>query len=159
MSFDLTILVNGKPVTQYFDKNKVKFIEGRPKSPFKLKLENNYNFRILVVISIDGLNLVNMKNEWSSGLIIEPNDSLITDSWLGNFTHIPLTFNKVKLITPNDYNNGVIGCRIYTKENEYKKFDKNVYSESVIYYDDINGLRERGVIIDKKFYYPLAFPS
>ncbi len=153
MTFELTVSVNGRPVTQFFDKNGKKFIEGRPKTPFSIKLENKFDFPVLAVISIDGKNLVMQDTNWKSGIVIERYGIRNYNEWVG--LNIPLTFNKVKMTNMAD---GVIGCRVYTREKEHKSYDKNVYIESHIYYDDLDGLKERGVILDKKFYYPNPFP-
>jgi hypothetical protein len=155
MSYEITILINGNPVTTYLDNYGNKFIEGRPKSTFDILIENNSSSKILTIVSLDGYNITTNNREWKTGYTVNSfSKRLITNKE----TMKSLSFAKISK-NHNNWNEGVIGARIYTSEKEANKFDKFDFKESKIYYDDYEGLKERGLILDKRRYFPNPFPS
>jgi hypothetical protein len=81
-SYEVEILINGKPAKEYFHDGKV-YIEGREGTYFSIKLRNNSYSRKLFVPTIDGLSVMNGEegSYKSSGYIVNGYDSITIDGW------------------------------------------------------------------------------
>jgi len=71
MSFDLNITVNGSRCKQYSHQGKI-FIEAKQSSEYVIEIKNNHWKRVLMVGSVDGLNVLTGKtaSENDTGYII-----------------------------------------------------------------------------------------
>jgi len=81
-NYEMEILVNGKPVQEYFHNNKV-YIEGRKDTIFSIRLKNNSIDRVLFVPTIDGLSVLDGENASfnSSGYVVKGRSAITIDSW------------------------------------------------------------------------------
>lgn len=57
MSFEVRILVNGKPCRQYIHDGKT-YIEAKDSSEYAIEIKNNSYGRVLAVCSVDGINII-----------------------------------------------------------------------------------------------------
>lgn len=81
-SYEVEVLVNGKPLKEYAHDGKI-YIEGREETRFSLRLRNNSAQRKLFIPSIDGLSVMDGKDASfeSSGYIVRPYSSVTIDGW------------------------------------------------------------------------------
>ena len=137
--YELNVLVNGKPIREYFHNNKF-FIEAKNGTEYSLKLKNHSHKKIMAVISVDGVEVLKggKASEAESGYIVNPYSSIniqgyrIDDNNVATFkfsdgktsyaTQVEQKFNEEKLeqvkkgeIAPAK-NNGIIGIRIWEEK-------------------------------------------
>lgn len=81
-NYEVDILVNGKPLKEYYH-DKKNYIEGKRNTEFSLRIKNNGSTRISAVPSVDGLSVMDGKKASfnSSGYIIDGYDSMTIDGW------------------------------------------------------------------------------
>lgn len=81
-NYEVEILVNGKPVKEYFHDGKV-YIEGKKGTKFSLKLKNNSWSRKLFIPTVDGLSIIDGKEGSfdSSGYIVPAHSTVTIDGW------------------------------------------------------------------------------
>lgn len=60
-NIEVDVLINGRPVKQFGQNGRV-FIEARVDSEYSIKVRNSNSYRVLAVVSVDGVNVVNGKN-------------------------------------------------------------------------------------------------
>ena len=121
--FEVDILVDGKPVKQFFHKTN-HFIEAKVGSSYSVRIKNNSYSRALAVVTVDGLNVVSglpQGNERGIGYIVSARDSLTVDGFRKNLQEVgSFEFCKKEESYCNEQglagNNGVIGVRIYNEK-------------------------------------------
>ncbi len=76
------VIINGKPLTTYPHKGDV-FIEGRKNSNYQIRIRNNDYKRIKVVVSVDGLSVMDGEpaSESSTGYLINGLETFILEGW------------------------------------------------------------------------------
>ena len=119
----LELRVNNKPITEYTASNNI-FVEGRTGKDYTLHIENRNSFRILAVVSIDGLSIMDgeLATENSNGYVVSAHATLdvpgwrLTDQQVAKFK-FGLKENSYATKTGKGGNNGVIGLIAY-KEKE-----------------------------------------
>jgi hypothetical protein len=81
-SYEVEVLINGKPAKEYAHKGKV-YLEGREGTKFTIRLRNNSYSRKLFVPTIDGLSVMDGEEGSfkSSGYIVEGHSSITVDGW------------------------------------------------------------------------------
>lgn len=81
-SYEVEIIVNGKPVKEYHHNGKV-YIEGKKGTRFSIKMKNNSFGRKLFVPTIDGLSVMNGEegSYKSGGYIVQGYSSITIDGW------------------------------------------------------------------------------
>lgn len=131
-SYEVSILVNGKPVAEY-TKNGRNFVEAKKGTEYTLRFKNNSNKRVMAVTSVDGIDVLDGKkaNEADRGYIVGPYESAdikgyrINDNEVANFKfgETSLSYSvKVGGKTKSgehektSKNNGVIGIRVYEEK-------------------------------------------
>lgn len=123
-NYTVDILVNGKPIKEYIQKNNT-YIEGRKDVQFSIRIKNNGYKRIVAIPSVDGLSVLNGKkaSHYSSGYIIEGHSSLTVDGWRVSDQEVRQFYftdpddsyaNKTK----NGDNLGVIGVAVYREKDK-----------------------------------------
>jgi len=142
----IEVLVNDKPITTYnASPNGDIFVEGRPGSPYKIKITNNTYGRVKAVVSVDGLSVLDGKpaSHQGKGYIIAGYSSLVIDGWRVSDTTVnQFIFGSKK----NSYaaksgqsvaNSGVIGAVIFEEVISYPYWTTLVLGPSVhdTYYD------------------------
>lgn len=80
---EVRILVRGMPVTEFQHQNQI-FVEGRPGSEFEIQAINKTGQRSLVVISVDGLSIMDGKpaSEDSSGYLVPAYGQVRIPGWM-----------------------------------------------------------------------------
>ena len=123
--YHIRILVNGRPIPVYRDKEGNSWIEARKDSEFSIKVYNDYFNRILGIISVDGINVINGEHKDpndSPGYIINANDSIEIAGWLVDRDKVKkFKFSKIEESYSNkigrETNNvGVIGVAVYSEK-------------------------------------------
>ena len=76
------ILVNDRPITTYNHDGKL-YIEGRPNSPYKIRIRNPSWKRMKVIVSVDGLSVLDGKPAKgdSKGYVINGYGDVVIDGW------------------------------------------------------------------------------
>jgi hypothetical protein len=82
-NFDLAILVDGRPLNEYYARGKgyVEAIEG---AEYEVMVRNPFPFRVAVALSVDGLNTIDARRTtaWSaSKWVIEPYGTININGW------------------------------------------------------------------------------
>lgn len=143
--YELNVLINGKPVREYYHKNRF-FIEAKSQTEYSIKFRNHSHKRVMAIFSVDGIDVLTGKpaEESQSGYIVNAFSSLnvlgyrVNDSNVITFkfdsgensyaTEVECQFNpqeiaKVKAgINAPAKNNGVIGVRVW-EEKTQDRFD------------------------------------
>ena len=120
--YKLRVLVNGKPIHKYHDKEGNIWVEARYGTRYSIEVKNDTWKKALSVISIDGLNVISGKRKdpvKSTGYVISPFNNVIVKGWRINSDQI----KEFYFTSPEDsYSNklgadkqniGVIGCIVY----------------------------------------------
>lgn len=127
--YEACVLVNGKPVTEVVH-NERTFIEGRKNSVYELQFRNNTGIRVLIVPSVDGLNVLDGKpcGKESSGYVVGPWETIKIPGWkvdgdtAAKFIFKPQDASKGKDKTyaeamgQNPENQGVIGFMVFREK-------------------------------------------
>jgi hypothetical protein len=82
-SFDLEILVDGRPLEEYYARNK-SYVEAIPGAEYEVRVRNPYPFRVAVALSVDGLNTIDARrtSAWNaSKWVIEPYGTINISGW------------------------------------------------------------------------------
>ncbi len=122
-NYQVDVLVNGKPIRKFRHKGDA-FIEGRKGSTFELRFTNNTWKRVEVVVSVDGLSVINGKpcGVESEGYVVAARESVVIPGWrLHNDAVAEFVFNdKDRSYTAatgeGTTNAGVIGVMVFEEE-------------------------------------------
>ena len=82
-SFDLEVLVDGRPLTEYAARGRT-YIEAIQGAEYELRLRNSSPDRVAVALSVDGLNTVDARHTsaWNaSKWVIEPYQTITISGW------------------------------------------------------------------------------
>jgi hypothetical protein len=127
---DVDILVNGKPVKKYSHLGKT-FVESKHWTEYVIRIKNNSCYRRLVVISVDGLNVLDGEagGITKAGYVINGYNSLEISGFRTSDEVVhPFKFSRKEYsyaaksdVTEGDTSNcGVIGIKVYEeKEKPY----------------------------------------
>ena len=116
---ELEVVVHGRPVTEYARLGNM-FVEGRIGSEFVLRVRNNSDRRSVVVVSVDGLSVMNGRtaSRLDSGYVLDSNENLEIPGWrlndqaVANFFFSALPGAYASQMDKPD-NIGVIGAVMY----------------------------------------------
>lgn len=82
-NFDVEVLVNGRPLTEYQSRG-TQYIEALEGSEYEVRLRNPTPYRVAVALSVDGLNSIDARrtSAWNaSKWVIEPYGSISVNGW------------------------------------------------------------------------------
>lgn len=82
-SFDLEVLVNGRPLTEYYARGRT-YIEAIQGAEYELRVRNPSGDRIAVALSVDGLNTIDARHTsaWNaSKWVVEPYQTITISGW------------------------------------------------------------------------------
>ena len=82
-SFDVEVLVNGRPMTEYLARGRT-YVEAIKGAEYELRVRNSSPYRVAVALSVDGLNTIDARHTsaWnSSKWVIEPYQSITIGGW------------------------------------------------------------------------------
>ena len=129
--FELEVLLHGLPAREYGYRGET-FVEGLRGSEFTLRFRNNTDHKIVVVLAVDGLNVMNGKTASVSdgGYVIDPYDFVDVPGWTLNlqevahfeFSSLPASY-AAQMDKPA--NVGVIGAAIF--------FEKELPRPPIVY--------------------------
>lgn len=120
----LSLIVKSKhPAVEYQHKGQT-FVEGRAGSDFDIKVTNHSNYRVLAIISVDGLSVIDgeVAGQNSPGYIVEANSTISIPGWKLNGTSVAkFTFSGKKesysqLSSGTTQNCGVIGVMVWSEQ-------------------------------------------
>lgn len=117
------VLVNGRACKEY-SQHGATYIEARHGTQYTVKIKNDNPYRVMTVVSVDGLDVVSGKNaaETDTGYIIEAYDSLeikgyrINDNDCASFVFTSRGKSYVQNIKGDARNCGVIGLRAFREK-------------------------------------------
>jgi hypothetical protein len=120
---EMTVHINGRSVKEYTHQG-MSFIEARDGTNYTIKLKNNLGQRAMVVVSVDGLDVVSGKNaaETDNGYIIDAHDTLeikgyrISDNDSAAFVFTSKGKSYVQNVKGDARNCGVIGVRAFSEK-------------------------------------------
>lgn len=132
-NYEIDILVNKKPIKKFYH-NGDTFIEGRKGSKFEIQFTNNTWNPIEVVISVDGLSVIDGKPSGvtSEGYLVPARDNIIIPGWrLNNNSVAEFMFNDKErsysnLTGQGKSNAGVIGFMIFKEKIKKSNIDYNI---------------------------------
>lgn len=119
--YQLTVCPLGRsPADEYYHQGQT-WIEGREGSTYTLGFHNRSSSRVLVILSVDGLDVLRGQpaGHLSEGYVVEPNSSINVPGWkVDNNTAAEFFFSKVgkSYVTKmgqNASNAGVIGAMVF----------------------------------------------
>lgn len=89
MSVTFEVLIKGKSITQYHHEGEF-FVEGRPGSEYELKITNKYNKQVIVIVSVDGLSVIDGKlaSSDSPSYLVNPHSSIVIPGWMLDSTRV-----------------------------------------------------------------------
>ena len=146
----LSVRVDGKPLHQYRDQDDDFFVEGRKGSEYTLHINNSVNERVLVVLSVDGLSIMDGEQATpdSRGYILGPYGSMEIPGWsLGDKSVAKFKFGAKDSSyaalgeTQDTSNVGTLGMLVYSEKTKPVPFILNQYLNNGTYEDDV---RPRG---------------
>jgi hypothetical protein len=123
---DMRVLVNGRPCREYSHKGMV-FIESRHGTNYTVKLKNDNSHRVMVVLSVDGLDVITGKpaEETNKGYIVDAYSSTeikgyrISDNDSASFIFTSKGKSyATKSPEGKARNNGVIGVRVFREKEK-----------------------------------------
>lgn len=82
-SFDVQLLVDGRPLEEYFARGK-KYVEAREGAEYEVRVRNPLPYRVAVALSVDGLNTIDARrtSAWdASKWVIEPYGTITIGGW------------------------------------------------------------------------------
>lgn len=120
------VQVNGRACKEYTHKG-MSFIEARSGTNYTVKIKNDNPYRVMAVLSVDGLDVVTGKpaEETNTGYIIDAYSSLdvkgyrISDDNSASFIFTSKGKSYVQQAKSNATNAGVIGLRTYKEKVPY----------------------------------------
>ena len=120
------VQVNGRACKEYSHKG-MSFIEARSGTNYTVKIKNDNPYRVMAVLSVDGLDVVTGKpaEETNTGYIIDAYSSLdvkgyrISDDNSASFIFTSKGKSYVQQVKSNATNAGVIGLRTYKEKLSY----------------------------------------
>jgi hypothetical protein len=138
---NVSVLVNGRPVREYTHKG-LTLIESRHGTNYTVKIKNDNSFKVMAVLSIDGLDVLTGKpaDDSKKGYIVDSYSSTeikgyrLSDNDSASFIFTKKNKSYVTQTTGEKRNTGVIGVRIFKeKEEPIKIVEKTVYVDRPYY--------------------------
>jgi hypothetical protein len=117
---EMLVLINGRPAKEYTHQG-MSFIEARNGTNYTIKLKNNTGYRVMTVVSVDGLDVVSGKNaaETDTGYILDAYGSTeikgyrLSDNDSAAFVFTSKGKSYVQSVKSDARNCGVIGVRTF----------------------------------------------
>jgi hypothetical protein len=132
---DLRICVNGRSVKEYAQ-NGMQFIESRNGSSYTIKIKNDNAYRVMAIVSVDGLDVITGKaaEDSNKGYIVDAYSSTeikgyrISDTDSAAFVFVSKDKSYVANATSDARNSGVIGIRVFEEKPEkVKVIEKHIH--------------------------------
>jgi hypothetical protein len=125
---DMRVYVNGRSVREYNHKGNT-FIESRHGSAYTIKIKNDNSYRVMVVLSVDGLDVITGKaaEDSNKGYIVDGYSSTeikgyrLSDTDSAAFVFVSKDKSYTTNTTGDSRNSGVIGIRVFEEKPEKKE--------------------------------------
>jgi len=122
-NIELDVLVNQRPVRQFGHAGKT-FIEAKVGSEYSLRIRNNNSYRVLAVVSVDGVDVISGKEASynGSGYIIEAYSSVDIKGYrkdlesVGAFKFTKKKKSYAKEVSGSTQNVGVISLAVFSEK-------------------------------------------
>jgi hypothetical protein len=132
--YELTVLVDNKPITEYFHDGKV-FIEGRHGSDYKIRIRNNTYRRAVFIVSVDGLSVLNGKDcsDDSPGYVLGSHETLdiacykVDDATGAKFIFGTKEKSYSAEIGKGTDNVGVIAVKVFAEKPAYSYYHHHCF--------------------------------
>ena len=116
----MSICINGRPTKEYSQKG-MTFIEARHGTNYTVKLKNDNGYKVMAVLSVDGLDVITGKpaEDSNKGYILDPYSSVeikgyrVSDETSAAFVFTSKGKSYVQQATGDSRNSGVIGVRVF----------------------------------------------
>lgn len=120
---ELRLLVNGRPMREYSHKGST-FYESRHGTNYSIKLKNDNSFKVMAVLSVDGLDVITGKaaDESNKGYILDAYSAIevkgyrISDENSAAFVFTSKGKSYVQNVKGDARNSGVIGVRVFKEK-------------------------------------------
>jgi len=124
-SYEFDVCIDGRPVKEYYGRDEGVYIEGRRGSEFTLKFRNKSSEKVLVVLSVDGLSVMDGEpaSEKSGGYVCGAFDSIDVPGWRINADKVA----KFKFQPQGDRDN-----KTYVEELASEGFNVDPANQGVI---------------------------
>jgi hypothetical protein len=124
-SYEFEVRINDKAVKEFYHRDENVYIEGRRGSEFTLKFRNKTSEKVLVVLSVDGLSVMDGEpaSEKSGGYICDPFDLIDVPGWRINADKVA----KFKFQPQGDRHN-----KTYVEELASEGFNVDPTNQGVI---------------------------
>jgi hypothetical protein len=121
-NIDLRVLIKGRPIKEYLHNGDF-FVEGREGSPFELQVTNRNGFNVEVILSVDGLSILDGEaaGPESNGYFIGRGDTVVIPGWKLNqeavaaFVFSGKNKSYAAQTTNSTNNNGIIGAMVFAE--------------------------------------------
>jgi hypothetical protein len=122
-NYEVRVLVKGRPINEY-PHNGQTFVEGRDGSNFEIEFKNLSPQRIEVVLSVDGLSVIDGKEAGpqSSGYVVDPYGSIripgwkLTEEQVAAFQFAGKKQSYAAQSTGSARNTGVLGALVFAEK-------------------------------------------
>lgn len=128
-NYQFEVRVNGKPIKEYLQNEKI-YIEGKKETQYSLHFKNNDWRRVLVIPTIDGLNVLTGKpaSVNDQGYIVKGYESITIDGWRTSDKEVAKFYfsdiDKAYSVKRGEANNlGVIGCAVVREKQKLVRYD------------------------------------
>lgn len=133
-NIELKILIKNKPITEYTHRG-LTYVEGREGSEYELLIKNYHPKRVEVIVSVDGLSIIDGKlaGPDSSGYLLNAYETVKIPGWMvDQATAAKFKFGaKEKSYatgqTGTSVNNGVIGIMVYSEKVKVNPVFRGIY--------------------------------
>ena len=139
-SYELRVLINGKPAQEFQHKDK-SFIEGRVGTEYTLQIRNHTPSRVLAIPAVDGISVLDGKPATASspGYIVNANDSIEIKGFRKDMATVgAFKFCQKSKSYCNEAgapgNNGMIGVIIFNEKLKWTTFT-NAGDDRINWYD------------------------
>ena len=122
-SFELQVLVNGESIRVYAAKNGRLYVEGRPGSPYTIRLHNKSPRKVLFIPSVDGLSVIDGQpaSASSGGYVVRAYGYVDLKGWRNSLDDVAqFNFSPIDKAyaaqTDQPQNTGVIGVLVFNEK-------------------------------------------
>ena len=139
---EMRVLVNGRPIREY-PHNGMTFVESRHGSNYSIKIKNDNGFRVMAVVSVDGLDVITGKpaEKSNKGYIVDAYSSTeikgyrISDNDSAAFVFVSKDKSYVANVSGDSRNSGVIGIRVFEEKPEKVKVVEKIVEKHHWHHD------------------------
>jgi hypothetical protein len=120
--YEVNILVKGRPITEYLDRDDNTFVEGREGTEYTLQFKNSTNERVCIIPAVDGLSVMDGEeaNLESDGYVVNRQSTIEIPGWRLNTKEVAKFVFSTGCGSYSSKskkgNNGVIGFMVFKEK-------------------------------------------